>query len=184
MEKIVEPGTPLAYSEELLPGAGTYDDGEQIRAAVYGTQNVDPATMEVRVTSAGHTVATIEKGDIVLGLVTYVKPELASVKILSVRGKRGSVLQNVDGTLHVSKLDNRYVSDLGKEIKNGDILRAKVIGMRGGPQLVTDRPELGVIQATSADGNPLVLAGDRLKDLETGRTETRKLASDYGSGVE
>ena len=39
--KIVEPGTPLAYSEEVLPGTGTYDDGTQIRAAVFGTEHMD-----------------------------------------------------------------------------------------------------------------------------------------------
>ena len=49
----LEPGTPLAYSEELLPGAGTYDDGTQIRASVYGTERIDPETMAVTVQPAG-----------------------------------------------------------------------------------------------------------------------------------
>jgi exosome complex component CSL4 len=179
------PGTPLAYSEELLPGPGTYDDGTQIRAAIYMIVEVDPETMQIRVRPAGKAVASIEKGDIVVGQVTYIKPEaLASVHILGVRGKEGrSLLQTVEGTLHVSKIDARYIRDVREEYHGGDIIRAKVIGLKGGPQLATDRPDLGCIRAWSADGNELVLQGRQLKDPETGRVEHRKLASDYGSGT-
>ncbi len=181
---IVEPGTPLAYSEEALPGSGTYDDGTQIRSAVFGTKDIDPETMTLTVRPAGKAVAAIEKGDIVVGEVTYIKPEtFASVKIRAVRGKEGrSMLQVVDATLHVSKIDARYIRDVGEEMKCGDLIRAKVIGLKGGPQLATDKPDLGVVAARSAEGNPLVREGNRLKDLETGRVEHRKLASDYGSG--
>jgi exosome complex RNA-binding protein Csl4 len=182
---LVEPGTPLAYSEEYLAGPGTYDDGTQLRAAIYGTQAVDPETMTLTVAPAGKTVATIEKGDIVVGEVSYVKPEtLASIKILAVRGKEGrSILSQVEATLHVSKIDARYIKDVTQEYHTGDLVRAKVIGLKGGPQLATDRPDLGCIAARSADGNAMVLDGNRLRDPETGRLENRKTASDYGSGT-
>jgi exosome complex component CSL4 len=183
-EELRSPGTPIAYSEELLPGPGTYDDGTQIRAAVYGREEIDPETMAVRVRPAGKAVAQIERGDIVVGQITYIKPEaLASVHIIGVRGKEGrSLLQTVEGTLHVSKIDARYIRDVREEYHTGDIIRAKVIGMKGGPQLATDRPELGCIRAFSSEGNELVRDGNRLKDPETGKIEHRKLASDYGSG--
>ncbi len=182
---LLEPGTPLAYSEELLPGPGTYDDGTQIRAAVYGTQHVDPETMAVSVVPAGKAVATIERGDIVVGQVTYIKPEaLASVKIVAVRGKEGrSLLTPVEATLHASKIDTRYVKFVDDEYKTGDLVRAKVISLKGGPQLATDKPDLGCVKAWSADGVPLVLEGRKLKDPETGQVHVRKLASDYGSGT-
>lgn len=182
---IIEPGTPLAFSEEVLPGPGTYDDGTQIRAAVYGTQAMDPKTMTLSVQPAGNQVATIEKGDIVVGQVSYVKPEtLASVKILAVRGKEGrSILQQVEGTLHIGKIDARYVKSVDDEYRTGDYIRAKVIGNKGGPQLATDKPDLGVIRAFGPSGNQLVLDGKRLKDPETGQIYHRKLASDYGSGM-
>lgn len=180
----LEPGTPLAYSEELLPGPNTYDDGAQIRAAVYGTQHVDPETMAVSVRPAGKGVASIERGDIVVGQVTYIKPEaLASVKILAVRGKEGrSLLQSLEGTLHVSKIDARYIKYVDEEYRGGDLIRAKVVSLKGGPQLATDKPDLGCIKAWSSDGVPLVRDGNRLKDPETGQIHHRKLASDYGSG--
>jgi exosome complex component CSL4 len=182
--KLVEPGTPLAFSEEMLPGPGTYDDGTQIRAAVFGTQAVDPETMTVSVRPAGREVAAIEKGDIVVGQVTYIKPEaLASVKILAVRGKEGrSILQPLEGTLHVSKIDARYIKNVDDEYKTGDYIRAKVISLKGGPQLATDKPDLGCVKAFAPSGNLLVLEGRKLKDPETGETYVRKLASDYGSG--
>lgn len=180
----VEPGTPLAYSEEFLPGAGTYDDGEQIRAAVFGQQHVDTNSMTLTVRPAGKQVTAIEKGDIVVGRISYTKPELASVQILAIRGKEGSILQQVEGTLHVSKVDNRYIKDLQSEVSVGDVIRAKVIGLRGGPQLAIDKPDLGVVSAFSSEdpGLRLERRGNALLDPETGRKETRKLAEDYGSG--
>lgn len=180
----MEPGTPLAFSEELLAGAGTYDDGTQIRAALYGTQRIDPETMTISVQPAGKAVAQIEKGDIVVGVVSYIKPEtLASVKIMAVRGKEGrSLLQQVEGTLHISKIDARYIKDVREEYLTGDYIRAKVLSMKGGPQLATDKPDLGCIKAFGPSGAQLVLDGGKLKDPETGRVEHRKLASDYGQG--
>jgi len=183
-QDLVEPGTPLAHSEELLPGPGTYDDGTQIRAAVFGRSRVDPETLMLTVTPAGKAVAQIEKGDIVVGQVTYVKPEtLASVKVMAVRGKEGrSLLQQVEATLHIGKIDHRYVKSVDDEVHAGDYIRAKVIGTKGGPQLATDKPDLGVVRAFGPTGNQLVRDGNRLKDPETGQVFHRKVASDYGSG--
>lgn len=183
--KLLEPGTPLAYSEELLPGPGTYDDGTQIRAAVYGQSHVDPETMAISIVPAGKAVATIERGDIIVGQVTYIKPEaLASVKIIAIRGKEGrSLLSPVEATLHASKIDARYVKFVDEEYRTGDLIRAKVISLKGGPQLATDKPDLGVVKAWSPDGVPLVLEGRKLKDPETGHVYIRKVASDYGTGL-
>jgi exosome complex component CSL4 len=182
--KILEPGTPLAYSEELLPGRNTFDDGTQIRAAAFGVERTDPKTMAISIKPAGKGVAQIEKGDILVGLVTFIKPEaLASVKVLAVRGKEGrSLLQSVDATLHVSKIDARYISNVDDELRCGDYIRAKVIGLKGGPQLATDRPDLGVIRAFGPTGNQLVLRDGKLKDPETNQSYYRKMADDYGSG--
>jgi len=185
-ERLVEPGTPLAYSEELLPGSGTYDDGHQIRAALFGREHVDPETMQVTVRPAGKPVAQVEKGDVIVGEVTFTKPELASVRILEIRGKEGrSVLHQVEGTLHVSKVDKRYIKSIEDEFRPGDIIRAKVIGMKGGPQLVTDAPDLGCIAAFSPEDprRRLVPHGDHLIDPEAGKHFRRKLADDYGSGL-
>lgn len=182
---ITAPGTPLAYSEEFLPGHGTYDDGEHIRAAVFGTQSVDTQTMTIQVQPESKGVPSVEQGDIVVGRISYVKESLASVEILVVRGKEGrSLLQNVEGTLHVSKIDNRYIKDVVEEFHVGDVIRAKVIGLRGGPQLATDKPDLGVIKAFSRDDPTRALEkrGNDLVDPEDGHKERRKVASDYGSG--
>src|ERR1041385_4280849 len=158
---ILEPGTPLAYSEELLPGPGTYDDGTRIRAAIYGVQHVDPKTMAISVRPAGRPVGGIERGDIVVGQVTYIKPEaLASVKIVGVRGKEGrSLLQPIEGTLHASKIDNRYMKCVDEECRCGALIRARGISLRGGPQLATDKPDLGCVKGWSGDGVALVRDG-------------------------
>ena len=179
-----EPGAELATSEELLPGHGTYDDGQHIRAAAFGTKIIDSETMSIHVATP-RGVPVIEKGDIVVGQVTFVKPELASVQILAVRGKEGRSMHHVvEATLRVANVADRYVREMGDEIKVGDVLRAKVIGTRGGPQLAIDKPDLGVIKAFSKDDptRALVRKGNRLVDPEDGHQETRKFADDYGSG--
>lgn len=183
-EEIVEPGAVLAYSEEYSAGPGTYDDGTRLRAAVWGHVHVDTENMMMTVRSAGKTVAAVEKGDIVVGEITYIKPEaMASVKILGVRGKENRSLHiPVDGTLHIGKVDARYVKEITDEMRCGDIIRAKVLQLKGGPQLATDRPELGVIQAHSPEGNLLELKNGKLRDPETGQTFYRKIANDYGQG--
>lgn len=182
--EMVEPGAVLAFSEEYSAGAGTYDDGTQLRAAVWGNVHVDTESMTLSVKPAGKTVVGVEKGDIIVGEVTYIKPEaMASVKILGVRGKENrSLLVPVDGTLHIGKIDARYIKQIPDEIRCGDIIRAKVLQLKGGPQLATDRPELGVIQAHSPEGNLLVLQNGKLRDPETGQAFYRKVANDYGQG--
>lgn len=184
-EKLLEPGTPLAFSEEFLPGPGTYDDGTQIRAAIYGHQFIDPETMAISVRPAGKPVGAIERGDVLVGQVTYIKPEaLASIKVIAVRGKEGrSMLMPLEATLHASKIDARYVKYVDEEYRTGDIVRGKVISLKGGPQLATDKPDLGVVKAWSPDGVELVRDGNRLKDPESGQVFHRKLANDYGSGT-
>lgn len=184
-DRMLSPGDPVAYSEEYLPGPGIYDDGEQLRAAVFGKAEVDPKTMQVRVEPAGKAggVPRIEKGDILIGEITFIKPELASVKVVAVRGKEHRPpFQDIDATLHVSKADQRYVDDLQKLYSTGDLIRARVIGMRGGPQLTTDKPDLGVVRARSREGRIMERKGGALQDPESGRTEGRKTAEDYGSG--
>ncbi len=174
--KIVEPGTPLAYSEELLAGPGVYDDGTQLRAAVYGIAHTDPKSMTLSIVPAGKAVTGVEKGDVVIGQVTYIKPEaLASVKIIAVRGKEGK-------SLLIAKIDARFIKSVDEEMRTGDLIRAKVLGTQGGPQLATDKPEYGVVQARSPEGNVMELDGNRLRDPVTGKTYFRKLANDYGSG--
>ena len=183
-DRIVEPGTVLATSEELLPGAGTYDDGEHIRAALYGTEGIDPETMSVFVKSATRDVVQIEKGDIVVGEITYLKDDLGSVRIDAVRGKEGTLLQQTEATLRVRNVAERFVRQMQDELACGDIIRAKVISTKGGPQLAIDKPDLGVIRAHSKvdPTRALVKQGNRLIDPESGHQETRKFADDYGSG--
>lgn len=185
-DKTIEPGTPLAASEELLPGLNTYDDGTEIRSAVFGREVIDPNTMTVHVRPAGKSVAAVERGDIIIGRVNFTKPDLASVQVLAVRGKEGrSLLLQVEATLRVANVDNRYINELSDVIKVGDIIRAKVIGTRGGPQLATDKPDLGVVKAFSSFDTTLALVrdGNKLVDPERGHVETRKWADDYGSGT-
>ncbi len=180
-----EPGDVLAASEEMLPGPGTYDDGTDIRAAMYGSEVIDTKDFAIGIKPIGRGIAAIEAGDIVLGEVSVIRPQMAGVAIIDVRGKSGrSLLQAVEGTLHVSGIDKRYIRDVADELRAGDIIRAKVLKIRGGPQLVTDRPEYGILRSTCPnDGLVLAKVGPgKLKCTACDRVVLGKVANDYGSG--
>ncbi len=183
--KIREPGDVLAASEEMLPGPGAYDDGTDVRAAAYGEEVVDTQNFAVGIKPIVRGVTTIEAGDIVLGEISVVRPQMAGVTIIDVRGKSGrSILQAVEGTLHVSGIDRRYIKDVGDEYRAGDVIRAKVIKIRGGPQLVTDRPEYGILRATCPNDGLVLekVSASKLKCTECDKVVIGKVASDYGSG--
>ncbi|MGB0652755.1 MAG: exosome complex RNA-binding protein Csl4 [Thermoplasmatota archaeon] len=183
MEKLIEPGTPLATSEELLPGPNTYDDGTDVRAAVYGTESIDTKEMAIGIKPTGRGVAKIDRGDIVVGEVTVVRPQLASVNVVAVRGKEGrSIHQAVEATLFVSGIDRRYIKEVSEEFQAGDLIRAKVLKLKGGPNLVTDSPDFGIVSARCGCGVRMEKDGKRLKCPECNRSRTGKIANDYGSG--
>lgn len=175
----------LAASEEMLPGPGAYDDGTDIRAAAYGEEVVDTSDFSIGVKPIVRGIASIEAGDIVLGEISVVRPQMAGVTIIDVRGKSGrSILQAVEGTLHVSGIDRRYIRDVGDELRAGDVIRAKVLKIRGGPQLVTDRPEYGILRATCPNDGLVLekVSVSKLQCGECGKVIVGKVATDYGSG--
>ncbi len=181
--EILEPGSPIAASEEALAGDGTYDDGQDIRSARYGRLVID-RDLNATVQSINEP-AKIQRGDIVIGRLSYVREEFASVTIMAVRGKEDRRFHHpVEATLHVSKTDEGYVRTIDEKFRVGDIIRAKVINLKGGPQLATDKSDLGVVKAINPEnGVELKATQDwNLRCPETGRIFDRKIANDYGSG--
>lgn len=180
----VLPGDALAASEEVLPGDGTYDDGHEIRAARLGRFRIDPDEHKAVVDAATSTPAVVKVGQTIIGRVYMLKPVMAGVNVEQIVGQNRVVSGDTNGTLHVSKIADRYVEDVGREYRLGDLLRCQVIQVEPSIQLTTDFPGGGCVKAFCLRcRNGLSPKGHGLECLNCGRNETRNLAPDYGEGV-
>lgn len=175
------PGDPLATSEEVLPGAGSFDDGQYIRATRFGTFKLDLKTGTATVDPATSVPAQLQEGDYVYGRVTMIKPSMAGVEVLAVEGNQRIVTGDTNGTLHVSKIADRYVQDVGREYRLHDVVRARVIGVKPSVQLTTDDPKCGAILCLCLKCREgLRKVGRGLECPNCGRRDTRNIAADYG----
>jgi exosome complex component CSL4 len=86
-------------------------------------------------------------------------------------------------TIHVSKISPGYTDDVAKELRKGDYIRARVIGIKPSLQLTTKDEHLGVIRSLCGKcKTELVRKGKgQLYCPECERTMPRKLADDYGN---
>ncbi len=177
----VLPGDPLAYSEESLPGDGVYDDGSILRAARLGTFQFDSTDLRARVAPLTSVPTTLQVGDYVYGKVVMLKSSMAGVEVLLVEGVDRGVAGDTNGTLHVSKIAKRYVEDVAREYRLGDIVRARVLEVKPSVQLSPQDPRCGAIMTYCLrDRFPLKKVGKGLECATCGRRDTRNLAPDYG----
>lgn len=182
----VIPGDFLATAEEFVPGDGAYEEGGKIYSSCTGVVLVDVRTKHISVFSRTPGPPALKRGDVVIGRVEEVRDQGASVYIGVLRGRedRELPLPNM-GTIHVSQVHTRYVEDLHRQFKPGDIVRARILNARREPvQLSTAGDSLGVIVAACSRCRALLEREDsKLRCLECGNVESRKLASDYRQGA-
>lgn len=177
----VLPGDPLATSEELLPGVGTYDDGTYLRSAWLGTFEIEPREMRCIVKPLPSIPAQLQVGDYVYGKVGMLKSSMAGVEVLAIEGVERIIVGDTNGTLHVSKIARRYVEDVSREYRLGDVIRAKVLQVKPSVQLATDDNRCGAILALCLRcRNGLRRTGKALECPYCGRRDTRNTAPDYG----
>jgi exosome complex component CSL4 len=123
-------------------------------------------------------------GDIVVGRITDVRQTLALIEIACIKGKGDRALaSSKEGVIHISNVRESYVTDLTREFKYLDIVKARVIDARALRLSTVDR-NLGVIKAFC----PICKVGlnKKYKALECPkcrRIEIRKISEDYGSGM-
>ncbi len=178
--EVVLPGDEIATSEEYIAGAGTYEEDGKIISSQVGTVEYNDDELIVS-TKPLNPVVEIERGDIVLGVVTMVRDTMVVIDIKKVEGKDREIAGDTSGTIHVSKASQAYVKDLKKEFKIGDYVRAKVIQAKPSVQLTTGYPEYGVVKALcSKCRGPMVRKGTMVYCPNCERTETRKISSMYG----
>jgi len=181
--KFVLPGEPLGVIEEFIPDAGTYVKDGVIYSKTVGRALLDFLNKRVSVYPVIHAARIPKVGRIVLGQVSNVQTENASVRIFKIGDKPLSGF--FSGILHVSDVQQTYVKSMFDVCKPGDIIRAKVISEKNRVyHLSTKDKELGVVYAfCSQCGFMLELKRHVMRCARCGKIEKRKIALDYGKGM-
>jgi len=179
--RIVTPGERIGTSEEFLPGEGTYEDSGGIFASVPGHLFVNDEDMTASVRTINPPVK-LRKGDHVLAEAVGLYEGMVLTNLLAVDGNEREITGETSATIHISKIDRKFVSDIKQVFRLGDIVRAEVIQVDPSVQLVTNYPHLGVIKALCVECRTgLERKGGGLICPNCGNKETRKMADDYGN---
>jgi exosome complex component CSL4 len=157
---VVTPGEKLGVIEEYMPGNNTYEDDGKVISSAVGAPDIDAQNRKIGV-KAERRVSVPEVGDVVEGVVTMMKEDVAQVKIIDIRGKK-PLTGDFSGTLHVSQANKGYVNSIHDVLNFNDRILAKVTTSWAPYQLSTADDDLGVIYARCPKcGNELVLKGGR-----------------------
>jgi len=179
-DRDVYPGEKLSVIEVLQSGPGAYQREGDVRSAELGRAHFDLERRLVQVEKkTRELILPLEGLDVVAEAGSVMRRD-ARVDILIVDGKRIPVPYT--GVIHISDVDREYVKDMGNAVRNGDIVKAKIINMKNRlVQLSIMSPDYGVIYAyCSRCGSLLEQRGNRLYCPHCDRVERRKIAKTYG----
>jgi len=181
--RFVLPGECLGVIEEFIPDSGTFVKDGKICSKVVGHALLDLLNKKVSVYPLVHATHVPKVGSTVVGQVSSVQSQNATVRIFKI-GKR-KLTGVFNGFLHVSDGHIRFVDSMFDICKPGDIVRANVISeMNRAYHLSTRDKDLGVVYAfCSRCGYTLEPRGYNMRCQRCGNIERRKIAADYGNGV-
>jgi len=176
-EQRVAPGAALGLSSDLAAGAGTFVWGDQIHASVAGECTVDRGQISIS-SRAGKQAVLPQVGDTVLCRVTRLAPRSAAMDILCVGG--AAMAEPCPGLLRREDVRSYELEgvEMYRVCRPGDLVQARVLALGDSRAYVTTAADaLGVVFATSAEGEPLTpLAWDTMVCVKSGLREPRKVA--------
>jgi len=180
----VFPGDRVAIEEEYLPSEGTFAKDGVVYAAQIGTLVLDDDECIAKVISP-NPPNVLKEGDIVYATVGDIRKTMATADVLCKDGTSRRIGNETYGTIHVSKISPNYTDDVSKELRKGDLIRARVTGIKPSLQLTTKDEHLGVIRSYCGRcKTELIRKGKTsLFCTKCERTLPRKLADDYGDVV-
>jgi len=182
-KRFVMPGDEIALLEEYVPGAGAYEEDGVVYSEYAGFLTLDPVEKIASVEPVKQTGA-LHKGDIVYGVIRSIRSMMAVVDTLEIEGRTREIAGSTNGTLHISKMSTRYVSDVERVFRLGDIIRAEVISAEPSLQLSTARADLGVVRALCRRcRKPMIRKGRALYCEDCEITENRPVSARYGQYV-
>ena len=179
-DRDVYPGEKLAVIEVLHGGAGAYQQDGEVRSAELGKAHFNLEQRRVEVEKKTKELVLPVEGLEVIAEAGSVMRRDARVDVFVIDGKR--VYKPYTGVVHVSDASKDYMKDMGMAMRNGDIVKAKIINTKNRLiQLSIASPEYGVVYAyCSRCGALLEQRGNRLHCPKCDRVERRKTAKTYG----
>ncbi len=180
----VIPGDVVGTAEEFLPGEGTYVKGEHLRSTTTGVTEVDAKERSAKVLPRTNAPVKLENGDVVVGQITDLKESLAILRLAFKRGYESRPIHNTEALIHISRVKSSYVKEIRQVLGLRDIVKAKIIDDTPTIGLSIVDEDLGVVKAYCGRcATPLRLEGNRLVCPECEQVESRKLSTDYGTGM-
>ncbi|MCX8185066.1 MAG: exosome complex RNA-binding protein Csl4 [Sulfolobales archaeon] len=181
LKNVVVPGDRIGVAEEFLPGPGTYEVNYQIRSAVVGRVVRDLLNKVAYVRSL-KPPRIPQSGAIVLAVITEIREDFARAKILAVNNV--AIRYYFTGVIHVTQVIEKVgeAKQMFNYVRLGDLVRARTLNNTPPFLLSIKESKLGVVLAScSKCGATLKLHGEKLKCLQCGNIETRKIGHGYGS---
>ena len=177
---LVLPGERLGVIEEFIPDSGTYVKDGVIYSKMVGRALVDLLNKRVSVYPLVNVAKVPKVATIVTGQVGNAQSDNVLVRILKIDSERLSGV--FTGILHISDVQESYVTSMNDVCRTGDIIRARVISEKNQIyHLSTTDKNLGVLYGfCSQCGTLLEPKRHEMKCPKCGRVETRKIAVDYG----
>jgi exosome complex component CSL4 len=146
--KLVFPGDELAIAEEFVPGPGTYEQDGKVYAAWLGLPELNTTDFTASVKPVVKTPVVLREGDEVIGVIHDTRSSMAIVDVVARADQPlREIAGDTNGTLHISKVSDDYVSSMDDAFKRGDLIRAKVTGTDPSLQLTTKEPQLGIMKS-------------------------------------
>ena len=181
---IVIPGDVVGASEEFSPGDGTYLRGGHLLSSSTGVLEVDAGRRSAKVHPLANAPVKLKNGDVVVGQITDLKDSLAILRLAFKRGCEARPIFNTEALLHISRVKSSYVKEIRQVLGLRDIVKAKIIDATPTIGLSIVDEDLGVVKAYCGRcASPLKLDGKRLVCPECEQVESRKLSTDFGTGV-
>ena len=179
--KEVFPGDEVAEEEEYMAAEGTFAENGKVYASTIGILDLDDDECVAKVISP-NPPNTLKIGDVIYAQVGEIRKTMAVAEALCKETCTRAIASDTNGTLHVSKISPNYTDDVAKELRKGDLIRARVIGVDPSLQLTTKDDHLGVVRSRCGIcKTELIRKGDGLFCTECNRRTPRKLADDYGN---
>ncbi len=180
-KKEVFPGDEVAVEEEYLASDGTFANNGIIYASQIGVLELDDDECVARVISP-NPPNILKNGDIVYAIVADIRNTMATADVIAKEGTERGLGGELYATIHVSKISAGYTDDVAKELRKGDMIRAKVTAIKPALQLTTKEDHLGVVRSLCGTcKTELVKKGsNQLFCSKCNRKFSRKLADDYG----
>jgi exosome complex component CSL4 len=174
------PGDDICVAEEALPGEGTYEADGKIHATVTGELFFHRGKRTVSIFPKVRKPLVPKKGDVIIGQAEHVNKHMVALAVSYINGQE--VQPTYSALMHISQCSKSYLESMYDAIKEGDIVRGKIVDAHTIPiQFTTKYNEQGVIYALCSRCGEQLQYKRRgsLQCKNCGNVESRKVAEDY-----